>query len=1028
MKRIVLIVFFCALAVLAPSRLSAQPQSVTLNQDATRVLGHASRELLTGGPNFIEGRELTTPQGFALDTSSTPPILYVADAGNNRVLAWKNPFGINNGAPADLVIGQRDMYRTRANGPGTDLTTGLNSPTGLLVDSQGNLYVADSNNNRVVRYPRPFDQPKDSLLPIDLMIGQETFGSSNSGTTGRLPNRGRTNPAANTVFFSDLNSNVYRVRMTFDTSGNLWLADAGNNRVLRYNASRLQPGNFGFDADLVLGQLDFVTGTGFSGDPRDKSKINTPSGVAWSPDGRLYVSDSVAGRGRVLVYRNPSSNAVSADRILGLVVLNQGQAAPPRVNDVGLGSPEAVIVVGNAPIVVDAANNRIVRYNTPDTWPAESTQFSPSMRDVVGQQDFNSGDVNRGQPGANGNGFNLPVDTIFYNNNLMVVDANNHRVLNFVGNFPFSQNANRVFGQLDVVYNGANLVESKGFFFTGISLNRFVRGGGIALDTSGAAPILYVADTVNHRILGFKDIRNVTIGKAADLVIGQTDFNYSIANSPTANLNIPNQTGLFFPHAVAVDKNGDLYVADSDNARVLRFPKPFENLTNLRPNLVLGQANFFSKITDTSSRNLSFPVGLAFTNGGHLLVSDQVQNRVLFFFRPNAGDFTNGQAATIVFGQPDFISSTAGVVGSNRLNAPRGIAVDVDDRLYVVDSGLNRVMIYNRAPQAGVDPTPALTLSGFQAPVGATSDPRTGELWITDGGSTNSALRFPAFAQLTVNTRPNLAVFGAFPTDVKTDPNSNVIVCDSANRIGFYYQAQGSINAANFQNAPAPGAITSMFAQGGTFADSTAVASTVPLPRELADTQVLLNEQPVPLFFVSPTQINYQVPYGTPVGSAKPEVLVVRKSTGQILAAGILDPFRDVSPAFFTATATGRGQISALNEDNTINGPTNPISRGKVIQMYGTGLGNVAGNPGDGNVAPSDRLINGDKPDVFINGFQVPAANVLFSGLAPGFVGVWQLNVKIPDSVPPGNNISVLVSLRSVPSQNQLGTVISVKQ
>lgn len=1022
MKRTQFFAIFTGLLLWGAMSSFGQPQSVTLNSDPTRVLGHAVRELVTAGPNFIEGRELTTPQGAVLDTTSNPPILYVADAGNNRVLAWKNPFGLGNAAKADLVIGQRDINRTRANGPGTDFTTGLNSPTGLAVDSQGNLYVADSNNNRIVRYPRPFDQPTDNFLQIDLMIGQETFGSANTGTSGRQPNRGRSTPSASTVYFSDLGTNVFRVRMTFDPAGNLWVSDAGNNRVLRYPANKLQPGNFGFDADVVLGQLDFNTATGFNGDPRDKTKINAPSGIAAAPDGRLYVCDTVAGRGRVLVFRNPTTNAVSADRILGLVVLQQGQATPPRVNDVGLGSPEAVLVVGNAPVVVDAANNRIVRYNTPDTWPPEATQFSPSMRDVVGQSDFNTGDANRAQAAANGLGFNLPVDAIFSNNNLMVVDANNHRVLNFTGNFPFSSTANRVFGQLDVPYNGANLAENKGFFFSGVSLNRFVRGGSIAVDGN----ILYVADTVNHRILGFRDVRSVALGKPADLVIGQVDFNYTLPNSPTANLNIPNQTGLYFPHAVAVDKNGDLYVADSGNSRVIRFPKPFDNAANLRPNLVIGQANFFSKITDTSSRNLSFPVGLAFTTGGHLLVTDQLQNRVLFFFRPTGGDFTNGQASTIVFGQSDFTSSQSGDASTNRMNNPRGISVDVDDRLYVVDSGNNRILIYNRAPQAGIDPTPAFVLGGFNGPVGATSDPRTGELWVTDGNN-NRVLRFPAFGNLTVNTQPNLAVSALFPVDVKTDANSNLIVADSSNRVAFYYQAQSSINAANFQNVPAPGTITSMFSRGGSFTDATVVASTSPLPRELGDTQVLLNDQPVPLFFVSPNQINYQVPYSAIPGS-KPELVVLRKSTGQVLAAGILDPFREVSPAFFTSTSTGRGQVSALNEDNTVNGPTNAISRGKVIQIYGTGLGNVSGNPGDGNPAPSDRIINGDKPDVFLAGVQVPAANVLFSGLAPGFIGVWQLNIKIPDTVAPSNTVSLLVSLRSVASQNQLGTIIAVKQ
>lgn len=151
--------------------LFAQPISVQLNPAPSRILGHPRRELSTIAPNFVEGRELTTPQGLALDRTGATPILYVADTGNNRVLAWRNPVNAANGAPADLVIGQRDRFSTIGNGPGTNFTTGLNQPTGLVVDAQGNLYVADTNNNRILRYPRPFEQPSNQLLEIDVMLG-----------------------------------------------------------------------------------------------------------------------------------------------------------------------------------------------------------------------------------------------------------------------------------------------------------------------------------------------------------------------------------------------------------------------------------------------------------------------------------------------------------------------------------------------------------------------------------------------------------------------------------------------------------------------------------------------------------------------------------------------------------------------------------------------------------------------------------------------------------------------------------------
>ena len=1014
---------FLVHAIALSGVLLAQPTSVQLNPFPSRVLGHPRRELGTTAPNYVEGRELSTPQGIAVDNSASPPILYVADTGNNRVLAWRGAVNAASGAPADLVIGQRNRFTTDLNGPGTPFTTGLNQPTGLAVDNQGNLYVVDTNNNRIVRYPKPFDQPSDQLLEIDVILGQESFGSASGGNAGRLPNRGRSTPTASTLFFSDLGNNILRIRMTFDGSGNLWVADSGNHRVMRFPARILTPGSFGPDADIFLGQLNSISNTPNS-ELLNKSTFALPSGLAFGQDGRLYVSDA---RGRVLVFRNPSSTGQAADRILGISVQVQGQPALPPVNDLSLGSPESVFVVNNVPYVVDTRNHRIVRYDLPDNWSPESPSLvSPRMRDVIGQQDFNSGEANRGQRLTNAIGFSLPVDAVAVGSNLFVVDANNHRVLMISGGVPFIGAATKVLGQTALDLSSPNLVEGREFFFAGTFQNRVYRGGGIAIDGN----TLYIADTLNNRVLGYRDVRSLALGQPADLVIGQGSgpgaFTRTVPNAPDGNQNIANQTGLFLPHAVAVDSRGDLYIADTLNSRVVRYPRPFDNQANLRPNLVLGQSSFTGRITDASPRNMSAPVGIAFTTGGNLAVSDASHNRVLLFLRPPNGDFSNGQAAISVFGQQDFITTTPSN-DPKRMNGPRGVTIDVDDRMYVVDGGNQRMMIYNRVTQAGNDPSPALTLSGFNTPQGVHSDPRTAELWITDG-SNGRALRFPAFESLSVTSRSNLSTGQiVFPLDVKVDQNSNLIMSDLSNRIAFYYQAQASVNGANQQNVNlAPGMIASMYAQGGTFADSTVVASTASLPFELADTQVLFNDKPAPLFFVSSGQINYQVPWAAQAGSLA-DVTVVKRSTGQVLASSFVR-VNDVSPGFFTSTANGRGQIAALNQDNTVNSISNPVGRGQVIQLYGTGIGAVSNQPEDGQPSPTSPLAVGERPDVVINGRTVAAADVQFSGLGPQFVGLWQLNVKIPESVPPGNAISVLVLLRSVPSQNALGTVIAVKQ
>jgi len=150
--------------------LSATGQ-IALNRTPSRVAGHSQVPIVTVAPNLPEARDLNGPSGIAIDGSVSPPILYVSDTGNNRVLAWRDATGFQNGAPADLVIGQRDFNTTLEAGPGTSLSTGLRSPTGIAVDGQGNVYVADSGNNRILRYPRPFQQADAFKLP-NMVIGQ----------------------------------------------------------------------------------------------------------------------------------------------------------------------------------------------------------------------------------------------------------------------------------------------------------------------------------------------------------------------------------------------------------------------------------------------------------------------------------------------------------------------------------------------------------------------------------------------------------------------------------------------------------------------------------------------------------------------------------------------------------------------------------------------------------------------------------------------------------------------------------------
>src|SRR5690349_13472638 len=94
-----------ALSYLVGLTWTASGQYVSMNPVPSRVLGQ--NNLTTSAVNLAEGREFNQPGSLALDTSVSPPILYVSDTGNNRILAWRNAAQFSTGSQADLVIGQR---------------------------------------------------------------------------------------------------------------------------------------------------------------------------------------------------------------------------------------------------------------------------------------------------------------------------------------------------------------------------------------------------------------------------------------------------------------------------------------------------------------------------------------------------------------------------------------------------------------------------------------------------------------------------------------------------------------------------------------------------------------------------------------------------------------------------------------------------------------------------------------------------------------------------------------------------------
>jgi uncharacterized protein (TIGR03437 family) len=238
----------------------------------------------------------------------------------------------------------------------------------------------------------------------------------------------------------------------------------------------------------------------------------------------------------------------------------------------------------------------------------------------------------------------------------------------------------------------------------------------------------------------------------------------------------------------------------------------------------------------------------------------------------------------------------------------------------------------------------------------------------------------------------------------------------------------GVVNAATYQitvdSGPvgvgyglSGGAIVSIF--GTNLAASTVAASTTPLPTELGGTSILVNggASPVftaPLFFVSPQQINFQMPTGYNSNFKSPANIVVKSP------AGASDPYLlDISgaPGIFTRDASGcrQGVVFNVRADGSMspNAAEDSVSPGEFIAIYGTGQGIVNNSPPDGFPAQSTSplatasVVPGLHLDFIPSG---PYGLSFWAGRAPGLVGVDQFNFNIPDSVRQGCAVPLQVS------------------
>jgi uncharacterized protein (TIGR03437 family) len=412
-----------------------------------------------------------------------------------------------------------------------------------------------------------------------------------------------------------------------------------------------------------------------------------------------------------------------------------------------------------------------------------------------------------------------------------------------------------------------------------------------------------------------------------------------------------------WPSSLAIDGNGLIYFAELHGNRVGKLG------ADGRISTVAGTGfpGFNGDRIPANTATLSKPAGITLDRSGSLLIADTGNHRI----RKVSGD---GTISTIAgTGQQGFCGDSGSAVQAC-LDTPMDVKTDTLGNVYVADAGNHRV---RRIDSSGIISTIAGTGQAGRGPDGI--------------AATSSALNYPSALAL--------------------DSNNDLYVVDWQNylirKVGFTAIASGGIvNGASFTAPVSPGSIISIF--GANLAPSTTSAGDPPLPTNLGGVFVEVNGTRVPLYFVTPGQINAQLPYDVVAGAAT--AVVVTANGRSVPASFTVAP---AAPGIFVYP--GAERAIALNQDNGINSPENPESRGRVIVCYVTGWGAVDPAVPAGQSAPLDTLSYATASvSASIGG--VPA-QVLFAGLAPGYVGAGQINVLVPNEAAAGAAIAIVIGV-----------------
>lgn len=506
----------------------------------------------------------------------------------------------------------------------------------------------------------------------------------------------------------------------------------------------------------------------------------------------------------------------------------------------------------------------------------------------------------------------------------------------------------------------------------------------------------------NLYVMTNRRLRRISPDGTIQTIAGNGQQGTTADNTPAA------QARFNFVDAVGVGGDGTIYVGESAPSRIYAIAGGVVRVV-ADNTFITVPGNFPTRLQGVRSMSTS-PQGAVFVNDGVVLLRlNGVQPpEVAFVLRNFTAQVGNPTLSDL------FAESNTSFLFSSSLN----------HRIYRLASG--RLAVVAGTGTAGLSGDGGqATAANLNRPLSLATDGE-GNLLFSD--SSNSVLRAirPDGRIFTLSSREatplSLSANSGSVRDTRffsvtavlPAPANGFIVLDSNGAFRFTRQSVESpsiesgaaVNAGSFTAQISPGSLVSLY--GSNLALDTRAASATPLPTALAGAEILLNGQPIPISFASPGQVNAQIPPDTPVGPVQLQARVDGNLSSEITL--------NILPAAPGIFVYGDNRAVVQNQDGGINGPDSPELPGRFAVLYLTGIGATTVTVAPGAPSPADPLafaVNGATLQVG----DAPA-NVLFTGLTPGFVGLAQINFQVPEVA--AGDYPLTVTIDGVPSNSPL--------